>query len=431
MRCATPTESAGTSPAANLRVMSDYSYDIALFQKTGVELEYMVVDADTLDVRPIADQLFEQVAGEPVSDIEPDDPETGIGWSNELALHVVELKTPRPVPSLDPLPQRFQEHIRKVNALLADMNARLLPTGMHPWMDPHREMRLWPHEYNEIYQTFDRIFSCQGHGWANLQSTHINLPFANDDEFGRLHAAIRLVLPILPALAASTPVMDGKLTGLADSRLEVYRHNARKVPQVAAKVVPEPVWTRKAYEDELLGGIYDVMRPMDPEGVLRHEWVNARGCIARFNRGSIEIRLLDLQECPAADLAVVRLVHDVVQAMTEERWIDAEAQRAYAVDSLHEVLVRCIRDGERAVIEDAAFLRAFGMRDGTVAAGELWGQLQETLRPDDVVARRLLKAGSLSSRIMAALPADPDRDALWTIYRELADCLRDGELFRA
>jgi hypothetical protein len=32
--------------------------------------------------------------------------------------------------------------------------------------------------------------------------------------------------------------------------------------------------------------------------VLRHEWVNARGAIARFDRSAIEIRVLDVAECP-------------------------------------------------------------------------------------------------------------------------------------
>ena len=51
-----------------------------LFEAVGVELEYMIVDADRLDVSPITDRLFEQVAGEIVSDVEHDD----IDWSNEL-----------------------------------------------------------------------------------------------------------------------------------------------------------------------------------------------------------------------------------------------------------------------------------------------------------------------------------------------------------
>ena len=79
----------------------------------------------------------------------------------------------------------------------------LLPGGAHPWMDPGREMVLWPHDAHEIYDLYNTIFDCRGHGWANLQSAHLNLPFAGDAEFASLHAAIRILLPLMPALTAS------------------------------------------------------------------------------------------------------------------------------------------------------------------------------------------------------------------------------------
>ena len=44
--------------------------------------------------------------------------------------------------------------------------------------------------------------------------------------------------------------------------------------------------------------------PLDPDGTLQHEWLNSRGAIARFDRNAIEIRVLDIQECPVADLAI-------------------------------------------------------------------------------------------------------------------------------
>ena len=100
--------------------------------------------------------------------------------------------------------------------------------------DPDREARLWPHEYGPVYRAFDRIFGCRGHGWSNLQSTHLNLPFRGDEEFGRLHAAVRLVLPLLPALAASTPIVEGRVGRHLDTRMETYRHNAAKVPSVSS-----------------------------------------------------------------------------------------------------------------------------------------------------------------------------------------------------
>src|SRR5690606_13900663 len=209
---------------------------------------------------------------------------------------------------------------------------------MHPWMDPHTEMKLWPHEFSPVYEAFNRVFDCRGHGWANLQSMHVNLPFAGDEEFGRLHAAIRLVLPILPALAASSPIMDGRLTGLMDTRLEVYRHNARRVPEVSGQVIPERAFTQADYDAQIFAPLYAAIEPLDSEGVLRDEFLNARGAIARFSRGSIEIRLLDVQECPQADLAICRAVVAVLEALVGERWTSVSEQQSFEVAPLAELL---------------------------------------------------------------------------------------------
>jgi hypothetical protein len=143
------------------------------FSAYGIELEYMIVGRSTLAVRPIADELLRRIAGHPASDVVHGD----LGWSNELVLHVIELKNVRPTPLLEALPVAFAREIRAANEKLDELDATLMPTGMHPWMDPRTEARLWPHDNADIYGTFDRIFDCRTHGWANLQSMHINLPF--------------------------------------------------------------------------------------------------------------------------------------------------------------------------------------------------------------------------------------------------------------
>ncbi|MBC7792496.1 MAG: glutamate--cysteine ligase, partial [Clostridia bacterium] len=274
-----------------------------LFEGFGVELEYMVVSAQGLDVHPVVDELFKQYAGTYVSDIE----RGALVWSNELVTHVVELKTNGPAQKLDDLAAAFQRDIEEIGRTLAGMGARLLPGGAHPWMDPLKETKLWQHDNDVTYAAFDRIFGCKGHGWSNLQSAHLNLPFAGDDEFGRLHAAIRLVLPLLSALSASSPFLDGRRGPALDQRLAVYRTNSKRIPSVCGRVVPEPVYTRADYEERLLSRIYADIAPLDQDGILQDEFLNARGAIARFGRGSIEIRVLDTQECPKADMAIIAL----------------------------------------------------------------------------------------------------------------------------
>jgi carboxylate-amine ligase len=402
-----------------------------LFDAFGIELEYMIVDAASLAVLPAAGKLLAAAAGRAASGVE----RGAISWSNELVLHVIELKTTRPEASLEGLALRFAAEVRHAGALLAPLGGRLMPSGMHPFMDPSRETRLWPHDHGEVYAAFDRIFDCRGHGWSNLQSVHLNLPFADDAEFGRLHAAVRLLLPILPALAASSPLAGGRLTGTLDTRLDFYRANCRRIPSVTGRVIPEAVFSRRDYEDRILERIYRDLAPLDPEGILREEWVNARGAIPRFDRGSIEIRVMDVQECPRADLAVISAAVAVLSALAGERWAALAELQSFEVEPLEEVFLAVLRQGDTAMIRDPRYLAVFGLERPRATAGELWRHLLDELLPDAAgtaqgeALRTILERGPLARRIVEALEGDISPERIALVYRRLCDCLDSGELF--
>ena len=411
--------------------MSD---SLHLFDAFGVELEYMIVDSLSLNVRPIADRLIQSACGRVESEIE----RGLISWSNELALHVIELKTTGPAQKLCGLAEQFQQNVADANLHLHSLGGRLLPSAMHPWMDPFKEMKLWPHEYNEVYEAFNRIFDCRGHGWANLQSVHLNLPFCGDDEFGRLHAAVRLILPLLPGLAASSPVMDGSISGMLDSRLEVYRTNSRRVPSVAGHVIPEQAFTREEYDRLIFQPLYADIAPLDPDGVLQHEFLNARGAIARFDRGAIEIRVIDIQECPAADVAVLQTTVAVLEALVAEKWSDTDSQRNLSVERLYTVLCAAIRDGEQALITDSEYLRLFGITENACRVGDVWRHLVHASPPvldstTEPALEMILNQGTLSRRILDRIQAANGaafQQSVKEIYSELADCLTEGQSFK-
>jgi len=412
---------------------------LGLFQGYGVEIEYMIVDRESLDVRPVADRLMEALAGESVSEWELN----GLAWSNELALHVLEMKTNGPASRLRGLGAEFQAAVRRAQELLETLDCRLLPGGAHPWMDPDRETRLWPHEYNEVYRAFDRIFSCRGHGWSNVQSSHLNLPFRDDREFALLHAAVRVALPLLPALAASSPFLDGRFSGDLDARMVAYRENSRRVPSVAARVVPEPVIDMRQYEDRILRRIYADLGRLDPEGVLRHEWVNARGAIPRFQRGTIEIRILDTQECPAADLAVMAAVDQLVKRLVGIADGIPARLNALPTRNLVDILDDTIREGERARIGAPEFLALLDLpgigssRAAGPSAGEIWRALIDdvgTAEGDPLAEWRgslevITERGPLARRILEAAGTEPARDRLFRVYRGLAEALTRGRSF--
>lgn len=404
-----------------------------LFEGFGVEMEYMIVDSTTLNVKPIADELIKLVEGEIVSETD----QGKLSWCNELVSHVIEIKTNGPSSSLDGLTEHFQQHVRRINDLLKPLHAKLMPGAMHPWMDPFKETKLWEHEYNAIYESFNRIFDCRGHGWANLQSTHLNLPFNGDEEFGKLHAAIRVVLPLLPALSASSPIMDGRLTGTLDNRLSVYRTNARNVPSVSGMVIPEPFYTEEDYREKLLRKIYDDIAHHDPEGILQDEWLNARGAIARFDRNAIEIRVLDIQEHPGADIAILKLIVATIKALTQNKWMHIEQIKEYEVAGLNEILLETTRIGGDANVH-GEFSEIFGIESASISVNEIWRKILDELKTeafsgDDEglsIVEFILIEGNLSQRITKSLGKNPTRNDMFSVYRNLCTCLQDGKMFR-
>lgn len=416
--------------------MSATSAKLGLLEGIGLELELMIVDAASLDVRPIADRPLFGASGD-----QSGDHDNGrISWSNELVRHVIELKTSRPERSLAGVAAAFQANVAELDARLAGEGARLLSTGMHPWMDPRAETELWPFDYAEVYRAYDRLFDCRRHGWANLQSVHLNLSFAGDEEFARLHAAARLVLPLVPALAASSPLMEGRTTGFLDQRLEVYRTNAVQVPLMTGALVPEPLWDRASYQAGILAPLAAAVSALEPSGILEGEWLNARGAIARFDRDALELRLTDTQECPRADVSVAWALTCVIRALCEERWSTSATQRAFATAPLSALLTEAIRHGPAARIPDPALARALGWRGASAPSlGELWDELlaevvathpatdAELMEPLQTIARH----GTLSQRILAALGPEPTRARIAAVYAELAACLVEGRLFRA
>ncbi len=417
--------------SASMADKTEKTAPLSLFQGYGIELEYMIVDRETLDVKPMTDRLIHQVTGSYEGEVN----RGLLSWTNEVALHVLEFKTTDPADSLLNLPQLFLDEVRAVNKLLEPHHALLMPTAMHPWMNPDTESRIWPHDYEEVYDTFNRIFDCRGHGWSNLQSMHINLPFGNEQEFVRLHAAIRLVLPLIPALAASSPIVDGQISGFHDTRLEFYRNNSVRIPSITGSIVPEVCLSFKDYDEKIFQRIYADIAPHDSEKILQYEWLNARGAITRFVRSAIEIRLIDIQETPQADLAIACAVTSAVRALVNELWMPLPFLHRFDESALRSILLAGIRSAEHAQITDAHFLSVFGWNKGPCQARELWQHLvSHTVNAKDnpreyETLQFLLNKGTLATRLLHALGPKPTHQALKKVYATLCNNLQQGTLF--
>ena len=406
---------------------------LALFEAFGIELEYMIVDNKTLRALPIADQLLAMLN----QDTACRQVEIGcIAWSNELVKHVIELKANGPSTNLSTLHQSSQSAIRQVNRILDEhFQAKLLPTSMHPLFIPEQETILWQDEDAEIYQSYHRIFNCQGHGWSNLQSVHINLPFGNDAEFRQLHQAIRLILPLLPAIAASSPIVQGQLGPSLDMRLIMYSQNQRRIPEIIGAMIPEPIESPQQYYQQILKPMYAAIKDSDPKGILQHEWLNSRAAIPKFEKGCIEIRILDISECLSRDFAVIHTCISLIYWLCTERKEALLSSESLSAEALKAILQQVLEQGLATKIQNKDFLDVLQLqRPQTVR--QIW---QNLLKRPSIMSKipapylsplqLILERGSLADRIRHSLGPKPTPSDIIAVYQQLSDCLEFDQLY--
>lgn len=402
-----------------------------IFERFGLELEYMIVSKDSEKVLPKVDAVLgKDEKGENLSDVEHGQ----VGLSNELVSHVLEFKCAEPTETLDGWDEKFHREILSANEKLSAIGGELLPSAAHPFMDPMTETVLWPYDCNEIYEAYNRIFDCRGHGWANLQSTHLNISFSGDEEFGSLHAGIRLLLPLIPAVAASSPYLDSRFTGFKDARIETYRHNQEKIPSITGKIIPEAVFTEADYNRFIFERIEKDIAPFDKEKLLNHFFLNSRGAIARFDRGAIEIRLVDIQECPKADVAIAELEVAILKALAGGTFASQAAQRAFDTDRLVRILFATVKGAEDAIIDDADYLRLFGIEATSIRASDLLKEIFAKVRrsiskKSGDVLEQILERGTLASALFKSLGETPSREDFVREYAKLARSLAENTLY--
>ena len=426
-------ETAPVAPVAS-RPVPERGRDYRAFEVAGIELEYAVVDRD-LNAVSLVEDAFRALTGRPTSDVDLG----RCAFSNEIADHVFELKTPRPTRRLRDAEEALMDGVSRFSAVLrSQFGARLLPTGMHPWLDP-RKAKLWTRSNARIYQTYARLFDVHSHGWMNVHATHLNLPLGTQEEAVAMYNASALLIPYLPALAASSPMYDGELQPAVDNRLAwILEHQAR-IPESMGALVPEYVESLGDYRKRILGTMYQALDRLPETGVLRHEFFNARGAVFKFSRRSMEVRVLDTQECVKLDIAIAVFVRAALRYLTHR----AMAGKLHFPP--HEELVadfrEVIREGTGARVAAPHLGKGFDRSDDGKISVRLvlrsfLGHARKVVRRDDAhyldLVEGMIESGSLSERIRSHLLLSVNAEEQFTeaarrVYIELADCLEANE----
>jgi carboxylate-amine ligase len=263
----------------------------------GVEEEFSILDPDTLELTPRFEELRDRALGDAVlrdavagelisSEIEII---SGVGENLEHAL------------------SRQRDHRRRLFALAAAHGAALGATGTHPWADYRGQPIIDTEHYRRVEEGLKYV------AWRNNTfSLHVHVGVRDIDRAVRACDRLRPVLPLLLAISANSPFLDGRDSGLHSARTQSF---TRSFPRCG---IPDAFGGWRAYREyiEFLARTNSIVE-------FTQVWWSVR---PHFSFGTVEVRICDAQ---------------------------ATAQES---DALAGLMVACIAQALRDVDEGAPFL---------------------------------------------------------------------------
>jgi gamma-glutamyl:cysteine ligase YbdK (ATP-grasp superfamily) len=363
----------------------------------GTEHEYSINDKD-FEPQPVNDRIIEELHGSVVNEFQFGD----VNLSKELQKTVLEIVPAVPATDLIQLEGWLQSGVKELNRRVGD-RYQFLGLGMHPLLKLE-QTAVWDHEDKEIYDCYHRLFDIRQHGWLNIQALQINVPFRNDAEMVALYNRLRSLIPYLAAVGASSPLVEGKLTGKADNRLIYYRQNQSKLPIIAHNLVPERLTSLADYHS-LQRRMYAELEKNDAR-ILCHEWVDSRGVIVRFSRDCVEVKAIDEQECIKSDMAITAFTLALLRSPIE---LDEDE------NTLLELTEKSIEGGVAQLRPELRRLHAAALK---------------AARPDE---RRFLPliATKIESGSLAEVVTERVKEqGILRVLKELAACWRDNVPFQ-
>lgn len=311
----------------------------------------------------------------------------------------------------------------------------VLPGGAHPFYDPQRNASMGNALAPEVRAVCEKVFGCAQHGWSNSQGFHLEIHFGKPADFGKLHAAVRLLMPLIPGLAAASPILEGRVTGLQCARLQSHLRAFERVPELLGEFVPEPVFDPEEHDRQVLGPISQALAKHDPKRLLDPQRLDARGATANFDRDTLTLHVIDGQECPSANMAVAEMIIVVLRALVRGRWVSNYLQRAWGSDDLQQLMLATIKDGGQAAIANRDYLLMLGlMKQDSMPAAKVWQHLFVELYSELSENARLrighiLEHGTLAERIVARVGKRASADRIRETYAAMFACWRSDAGF--
>jgi gamma-glutamyl:cysteine ligase YbdK (ATP-grasp superfamily) len=384
----------------------------------GPEHEYSLVNKD-LKPLPISDKIIKDYCGKIINFIEL----PFFTFGKEMQLHVMEIKANQPFESPFEFEETMQNAVSTLSQIVQKYGAMLLGTGMHPLLKL-AGTGIWPHYHRKIYQQYGKIFDLNQHGWLNIQSFHLNLPFQKEADAIQTHNQLTNLCAYLPAISASSPIYEGKSGSDIDNRLQFYKVNQKEIPTISGDVIPEYVFSLGQYKREVIERYsQDLANAGADKTLLHQEWVNSRGVIFRFDRCALEVRVIDEQECIKSDVALSCFVRAALRGLN-----------ASNVELLsHEVLVKDFNNIIRCGL-NAEVLNPRGKTARQVCRIYLRIAMEHATEDEKKylwLVKKRIEEGSLSEliheRVLRRAQKTSLDQSIMDVYSTLIKCLMDNQ----
>jgi carboxylate-amine ligase len=256
----------------------------------GIEEEFSILDPQTLDLAPRFEELRDDAA---LVDSVLHDHITG-----ELISSEIEIISGVGDDLADAL-RRQRERRRALFALAGSHGAELGATGTHPWADYREQPVIDTEHYRRVEEGLKYV------AWRNNTfSLHVHVGVRDVDRAVRVCDRLRSLLPLLLAVSANSPFLDGRLAGLHSARTQTF---TRSFPRCG---VPHAFggWPAFRRYIELLIATRSIIE-------FTQVWWSVR---PHFSYGTVEVRICDVQGTAAESEALAGLVVAcVAQALVE------------------------------------------------------------------------------------------------------------------
>jgi glutamate---cysteine ligase / carboxylate-amine ligase len=255
----------------------------------GVEEEFAILHPQTLDLVP----RFEQLRAVAESDRLLHEHITG-----ELISSEIEIISGVGDDLHDAL-DRQRERRRRLFALAEAQGVALGATGTHPWADYREQPIIDTEHYRRVEEGLKYV------AWRNNTfSLHVHLGVRDIDRAVRVCDRLRPVLPLLLAISANSPYLDGQDTGLHSARTQSF---TKSFPRCG---VPDTFGGWKAYREYI-----EFLKKTGSIVEFTQVWWSVR---PHFSFGTVEVRICDAQaSAQESDALAGLMVACIAQAVRD------------------------------------------------------------------------------------------------------------------